>query len=757
MKRAIKRSIWFLAALALSGMPALAQQGGQQPAPPANQPGSAPEQKSGTGVVPPGVNLVPEMPAAGAPSPFHFPQAAAKTLPNGLRVFVVSDHSQPAVAARLIILSAGTIGDPQGTPGVAEMTANMLTQGTKTRSAQQIAEAIDFVGGSLAASADKDSTDVTLDVVKKDLPNGLDLMSDVLLHPAFAADELDRQRQQLLSNLTVEYSDPAFLATAVFGRTVYSGSPYGWPAEGTPETAKQLTPEQLRKFHDANYAPNQSLLAFAGDITPEEAFAAAEKYFGAWPKLEVPAGAPPAPEPLHGVHMWLIDKPDAVQTQIRVGKHGIRRGDPDYIPVVVTNRIFGGGYNSRLNTEVRVKNGLTYDARSSFNPHRFAGSFAVETYTRTQTTLQAMKLVLDLIDKMSTGDVTQKEIDFARDYLSGVYPIQSETAEQVAERVLMVAAYDLPADYNSTYPDRIRGVTSEQVRDIARRYLPTNDLDIVLVGNIAAFRDALKKEFPDAQYDEISFDQVDLLAPGLRKVKEAAAAPTPESLSQGKAILLEAAKAAGGDALASLTALKMTENGKLIGPGGEVPSMSRTIQWTVSYPDRARGEITAENASAVQVSDGKSAWLEIGGQTRDATPMIGEFQRAIALFGGGWGLYRDVLAGKITGSAIGEEEIDGRKVSGVAIQKAWGPLKLYFDPATHLLVAARYQSAGPQGASENEQRWSDYRAVDGRQFAFSTAVYRDGVKYMESTISQLDTNPKVDDAIFSKPAAAPSN
>jgi zinc protease len=523
MKRSIKRRILFSAAFVLVGTAAFAQQA----PPPANQTGTAPDQKNGTGAVPPGVKLVPEMPTSGAPTQFHFPQAATKTLANGLRVFVVTDHSEPAVAARLVTMSAGSTKDPKGMPGVAQMTANLLTQGTAKRSARDIAEAIDFIGGSLEASASADATDVSLDVVKKDLPAGLDLMSDIVLHPAFSAEELDRQRQQLLSNLTVQYSDPDYLASAVFSRAVYGSSPYGWPAEGTPGTVKMLDPETLRKFHDANYAPNQSLLAFAGDITPEEAFAAAEKYFGAWTKIDVASAVPSAPESFSGMHIWLIDKPDATQTQIRAGKLGIRRGDPDYIPVVVTNRIFGGGYNSRLNTEVRVKKGLTYGAFSSFNPHRSAGSFSVSTFTRTAATVEAAKLVVDLIAKMSTGDVTPQEMDFARDYLAGVYPIQSETAEQVANRVLSVAAFGLPADYNSTYPDKIRSVMSAQVRDMAQRYLSAKNLDLVLAGNIGAFRESLKKTFPNAKYEEISLDQVDLLAPDLRKAKQAPATHAP--------------------------------------------------------------------------------------------------------------------------------------------------------------------------------------------------------------------------------------
>ncbi len=527
MKPAMKHRFLLLAALALG---VTAAQGQQSSAPPSktSEKKAAASQENGTGVVPPGVKLQSAMPAAGAPHAFHFPDAATKTLSNGLRVFVITDHSEPAVAARLVIMSAGSIRDSKDEPGVAEMTANMLTQGTEKRSARDIAEAIDFVGGSLNAAAGKDSTTVTLDVVKRDLDTGLDLMSDVVLHPAFDAQELERQRRQLLSGLTVQYSDPEYLASAIFSRALYGGSPYGLPADGTPETAQRFSREELAKFHDANYAPEQSLIAFAGDVTPDEAFAAAEKYFGAWQKLQVTAAVPPAAPPLSGIHIWLIDKPDAVQTQIRVGKLGIRRGDPDYIPVVVTNRIFGGGYNSRLNTEVRVKKGLTYGAYSSFEPHLYSGSFGVGTFTRTEATVEATKLVVDLISQMSSGEVTPKEMDFARDYLAGVYPIQSETAEQVAERVLTAAIFDLPKDYNSTYPERIRGVTSAQVKEMAQKYLDAKDLDIVLVGNAGAFRDALKKQFPDAQYAEIPFDQVDLLAPDLRKAAKAAppAAPT---------------------------------------------------------------------------------------------------------------------------------------------------------------------------------------------------------------------------------------
>ena len=767
MKRSKSRSIFLFAAIlfaaAVATFEPVAIARPQGSAPPVSRSETEPSTSRGpqkaSGIVPPGVKLAPEMPAPGAPRPFEFPTAATKTLPNGLRVFVVTDHREPAVAARLVILSAGSIQDPAGMPGVAGMTAGLLTQGTANRSAKEIAEAIDFVGGSLDAKAGRDATTATLDVVKKDLGIGMDLLSDVVLHPSFRAEELDRQRQQLLSDLEVQYSDPNYLATLAFARTLYGDSPYGLPEAGTPATIKKLQREDFVKFHDANYAPNQAVLGFAGDITPEEAFAVTEKYFGDWPKLDVPAAPPQVPSSATATHVWLIDKPDAVQTQIRVGRIAIRRADPDFLPLDVTNHIFGGSYNSRLNTEVRIKKGLTYGASSAFTPHRYTGSLSVETYTRTEATVDATKLVMDLLTGMSQGKISQKELDFARDYLAGVYPIETETAEQVADRVLTVAAFDLPTDFNQTYPAKVRATSLEQVRATARKYFTTGDLDIVLVGNVSAFRDALKKEFVGAEITEIPFDQVDVLSPALRASKQTASATvapaaTPESLAQGKQILLAAAQAAGGEALQSVATLGFSESGTLHNPRGD---RQLGVTWQVSYPDRSYGEVNQGPATIVQVCDGKSSWLKFPDGIHDTTSVIDEFKRGIALFGGGWGIYQQALAGKITGQAIGEEEIAGKKTLGVAVNGPFGAVKLYFDPATHLLAAARYQSVTDHGSSDNEQHWSGYRTVEGRQFAFATDTYRDGAKLFESTVQSVQINPKVDEALFVKPeASAPS-
>ncbi|MGH9704249.1 MAG: M16 family metallopeptidase, partial [Candidatus Acidiferrales bacterium] len=670
-----------------------------------------------------------------------------------LQVFVVTDHREPAVAVRLVLTYAGSIRDPGSLPGVASMTAAMLTQGTQTRDAQQIAQTIDFVGGTLNANADADGTSVTLGVVSKDLGLGLDLMSDVTLNPSFKNEELDRQREQLLSGLRVQYSDASYLASAVFRREVLAGSGYALPDEGTPDSVKKYGHDDLVKFHDTYYVPNRSLLAFAGDVAPEAAFAAAEKYFGGWKEKDVPTPKLAMPAATAGMRIFLVDKPDAVQTEIRVGHLGIPRNDSDYVPLYVTNRIFGGGYNSRLNTEVRINKGLTYGANSSFSSYRYTGLFSAGTYTRTEATLEATKLVVDLIAKMSDGSVTPKELDFARDYLAGVYPIQSETAEQVAGRVLTVAQYDLPTDYNDTYQKQVLAVTTDQVKQMARKYFDAKNIDLVLVGNIAKFRDELKKTFPDARFDEIAFDQLDLLSADLRKPKEAEGAASAESLAEGLAIVKAAAGAAGGAALSQVQSLEANSKGNAFGPGGQ--EFPIEVKTQVAYPDHIHVAVKLPFGVMQQGYDGSAGWIASPQGVSDAPSSLqGDIQRVIAMTGG-IGFFQLALSGKLDGQlqSLGQEEFDGKKADAVEWKAPFGAMKLYFDPSTHQLVGSHFRQVGQQGAAEVEQHWSAFKTVEGIQLPFSVVVLRDGTKYSETTTEEVKLNPALDPSIFAKPKA----
>jgi zinc protease len=476
-----------------------------------------------------GPKLVAEMPPPSPPRPFTYPAPVSRTLSNGLRVFVISASAlrggvvDPAISVEMLIRNAGSVRDPQNKPGLAQMTGDLLRQGTDKRTSQDIASAIDFVGGTLTAGAGRDSTTLRVSVVKKDMDLGMDLLSDITLHAKFAPEEIARRQQRILSGFRVDYTDAGYLAESVFRRAIFGLTPYGTPPDGTPDSMRTITRDDLVAFRDNYYLPNETVMAFAGDLTPEEAYAAAEKYFGTWAKKDSaqPQVNPPAAS--SGVHLVVVNNPNLVQTEIRVGRLAIPRNNPDFIPLTVTNQIFGGGINSRLSTAIRVKRGLTYGAESGFAAGLYSGNFIAITSTRTEATVDATKLMLEEIGRMSSGEVTGDELSTAKDFLTGVFVIGSETPNQIAGRVTQTAFYGLPDDYNQKYPSAIRAVTAEQVKQVAAKYFDAANQDVVLVGNAATFRDSLRAAFPNARYDEIAADQVDLMAPDLRKAAQSSA------------------------------------------------------------------------------------------------------------------------------------------------------------------------------------------------------------------------------------------
>jgi zinc protease len=689
------------------------------------------------------------MPPAGPARPFHFPAVETRTLANGIRVFVVSDHREPSVTVALLLPRAGALHDPSGQAGVAQFTANLLTQGTATRNAGQIAQAIDFVGGSLSAFADHDDTTVVASVMKKDFGVGMDLLADVVLHPNFPKEELERQRQKALSSFRVEYADAGYLASAAFSRLVYGASPYGLPAEGTPKSIAGITREDLDHFYRSHYVPAGALLAFAGDVTPQEAFAAARKYFGSWSSPAKAATAPPpASAPPNGLHFLVIDKPDAVQTQVRIGRTGVKRDSPDYIPLLVTNRIFGGGYNSLLNTAVRIRKGLTYGAGSAFHSRRFGGSFVAATSTRTDKTVAAVQLILDLVGRMAAGQVNQANLHFARDYLTGVFPIQTETPTQVVTRVLTAVEYGLPADYNQTYPQRVAAVTLAQVKQMGQRYFVAKDLDIVLVGNASGFRDALKKAFPHAAYEEISVDQLDLLLPKLHHVTPKPPAPTPATLARGKTALETAVQAAGGSALAAVKTIRVVGSGRLISERGAIPIEEN---YEVAYPNRIHSRLNIMGQKLTQVFDGQKGWLASTRKVEPLPPDLIENLRRRILLTEGIGIFQAALAGESHAQWLGEQQVQGRKLVAVEWQTDLGPVKLYIDPATHLVTGAEYTSKTSSGTADTLELWGDFRPTAGLHLPFHMTAYQNGTQFMDVTIKEVQVNVTVAPKLFAKP------
>ena len=446
--------------------------------------------------------------------PVSFPPYELRTLPNGMQVIVVMHHEQPEVTMRLLI-RAGAAYDPPGKGGTASLAGRLLNQGTATRSAREIADAIDSIGGALDTGAGSDVTSGTVLVMKDSFDVGMKMLADVLRRPAFTPEEIERQRTQTIQSLGVSLEDPDFIARAVLNRLIYGFHPYGFPDSGMPDTIAKITREDLREFHRRYFAPNNSILAIVGDVAADEAMAAATSAFGDWERQAVqPMPLPDPPRPTRRI--VVIDKPDSVQTAVRVGQLGIARKTPDYMSMDQAVRILGGEGSNRLFRVLRSERGLTYSASADLNPMLLTGDITAETDTRTETTAEAVRIIVDEFTRLQRERIGDGELAGAQAYMTGSFPLTIETPGAIARQVVNAVFYDLSLDELRTYRQRATAVTPDDVLRVARGYIQPDRLSIVMVGDAARFKDQLGKAGFD-KYELIPLTSLDLAAADLKK------------------------------------------------------------------------------------------------------------------------------------------------------------------------------------------------------------------------------------------------
>ena len=450
-----------------------------------------------------------------AARPVNFPPYELKTLPNGLKIVIVSHHEQPAVSVRMIV-RAGAAMDPKGKLGLAMLTASLLDQGAGLRTAEQIADTIDFAGGLLGTGAGTDLTYVRTVVMKDGLDLGLQLMADVVRRPTFAPEEIERQREQAMSALKVAAEDPDSLAGQVIDRLIYGFHPYGLPGSGTAESLASLTRQDFIDFHRQFYVPNNALLAIVGDVTAKEAMAGVEKAFADWESREVPPFKPIDPPP-PARRVVIIDKPDAVQTEIRVGQIAIQRKHDDFEALDQAVKILGGEGANRLQQVLRSQRGLTYGASADLDSYKTAGGIVAETDTRTSSTAEALRLTVDEVSKLQREKVSENELLGAQNYAVGHFPLTIETPDAIATQVLNSLFYELSLEELPNYRERVLRITPDDIQRVARNYFRPDRLAVVLVGDADGFiKDLRGVGF--TEFERIPIDQVDLLSADLKKV-----------------------------------------------------------------------------------------------------------------------------------------------------------------------------------------------------------------------------------------------
>ena len=451
-----------------------------------------------------------------APHSTVFPKPVEKNLPNGLRVIVIPRTEMPLVTAQLLIKSGGEV-DPTDLSGAADMTASLLTRGTSTKSATQLAEAIEVLGGTLNSGAGWDSSSISTNVMSPRIGQALEIMADVARNPSFKDEEIERLRRQTLNGLRSQMATAGSVARLVAVRVVFRDSPYGHPLSGTPESLPRIKRDDIVKIHSTYYRPDNAILVIGGDITAANGFDLAQKYFGDWqnppnalPKLQITTPESTA----SGRRILVIDQPTAGQTAVLAVRSAINRDNPDYFRGIVANAILSG-YSGRLNWEIRVKRGLSYGAGSFLDMRRSAGSFMATAQTKNPSGAEVASLTLAEIAKLATGDLPDSELSTRKASLLGGFARSVETTGGVVNQFASLAMYGVPLDEINRYVANVQAIKAEDVKSFAASRLNADSTSVVIVGNAKDFLPDLQKRFSNVEV--ISLADLDLNSASLKK------------------------------------------------------------------------------------------------------------------------------------------------------------------------------------------------------------------------------------------------
>ena len=431
-------------------------------------------------------------PALGAPSPLSLPPVVERRLPNGLRLLVV-EHRELPVADAILLVGTGGEGDPASRPGVANLTAAMLDEGTSARNALQIADQVAFLGIQLGTSSGWDVSSVSLHTPTAQLDSALALMAEVALRPSFPQQELERIRKERLTQLVQLRDRSPVIADRAYAAILYGAQhPYGRPLNGTEQSVKAISRADLQRFYRTYFRPNNATLIVVGDVTPDDIEQRVARLFGGWQRGAVPPVALREPPASGTTTVYLIDKPGAPQTSVRIGAVGVPRSTEDYFGIQLMNTILGGSFTSRLNQNLRETKGYTYGAGSGFSMRRAAGPFTARAeVTGSKTDSSLVEFMKEL--RAIRDTVPSAELEKAKRYLQLGLPADFETTRDIASQLVPIVVYGLPLDYYNSYVQQIERVTQADVQRVARKYVNPASLAVVIVGDRKSIEEPVRK------------------------------------------------------------------------------------------------------------------------------------------------------------------------------------------------------------------------------------------------------------------------
>ncbi|HEX7939480.1 MAG TPA: pitrilysin family protein [Gemmatimonadaceae bacterium] len=422
------------------------------------------------------------------PRPYHFPAFERRRLDNGAQVVIAPARKLP-LATVCLVAEAGAVSDPPGREGVAQLTGDLLLEGSDALTGAEIAERFERLGATVEVETQWDVSVISVTALRQHLDDAVHLLGDVVRAPSFPEREVERLKSERRAELLRQHTEPRGLADDMFSRVLYgSGSRFTRPIGGTVKSVDSITRADVRGFYESRYRAGGLTVVIAGDVSLEDGERLARAVFGGWRGGAAnPVSTSDAPASrVRGLH--LVGKADAQQAELRIGHVGVPRNHPDYYPIVIMNAVLGGLFSSRINLNLRERHGYTYGAFSRFDWRRQAGPFAVSTAVQTEVSARAAHEVIAEIDRIRQGEVGADELSLATSYLDGVFPIRFETTDSIADALVTLTAFGLPDDFHDQYRERIRAVSTSDVLHAAQKYLHPESLQLLVVGDEGALR-----------------------------------------------------------------------------------------------------------------------------------------------------------------------------------------------------------------------------------------------------------------------------
>ncbi|WP_224248240.1 M16 family metallopeptidase [Hyalangium gracile] len=435
----------------------------------------------------------PKQEKTAASRPLKLPAVTESTTSSGLTVLAAERGPLPLVSARLV-LRAGSATDPKDKFGLADFTVRLLRRGTARMSADELDEAIEFVGASVSGGVSEDLMSLYVTTPAEHFPAMLSVLGQLVREPTFPEKEVELARDRALAQFANDLDDPGTVADRAFTRALWGDHPYGHDVGGSAPHVRTFTREDVERFYRQRIGPKGALLVVVGAVKPELVAAEAEKAFAGWtqPEQLEPEAAPAVEGVAQAGKILIVDKPDQTQSQVRIGGPGYRLGHPDYFPATAMNIALGGGFTSRLVNEIRVERGLSYGVGSYFDAMNAGGAFAITTFTKTASTREIIDVALGEVAKVRKGGITPRELKSAQTYLAGLYPLRTETNDSVASILADIRVHGLGEDWVEKFRDRLRAVTPKQAREAAAKYLFPKPPAIVVLGKASEVRKQLK-------------------------------------------------------------------------------------------------------------------------------------------------------------------------------------------------------------------------------------------------------------------------